>query len=92
MEKYWVYWTGIWGGLFASDVANATPKRHWLWSNDETLLQRLSQAAGKMSGECRKNMQGEALVTKYQKKDGSAGFSGSERMKSSQLGPKFHDV
>lgn len=64
---------------------NATPKRHRLWSNDSELLVRLSAAAGSMTGDQLANLQGQPLVKKYRKEDGTFGFSGvKDTMKKSQ--------
>lgn len=81
-----VWRTGIWGGYYAQEGdPNATPKRHRLWSNDSELLVRLSAAAGSMTGDQLANLQGQPLVKKYRKEDGTFGFSGvKDTMKKSQ--------
>ena len=40
---------GIWGGAYADDKSASTPKRHWMYSNDDGLLRRLALAAGSLS-------------------------------------------
>ncbi len=42
---------GIWGGAYADSKADATPKRHWLYSNDEQLVRRLCLASGVLTKE-----------------------------------------
>lgn len=85
MFLWQVYTCSIWGGLYATDIEKATPKRHILFSNDEELLKRLQAAAGHSTKERLSSMQGTALVTKTERDDGSSFFSGSAAMKSSQF-------
>ena len=80
-----VYSCGIWGGCYAYDRQESTPKRHQLWSNDEALLLRLSLAAGFLSKADLDMFTGEPLVKKTKRADGTTGFSGNrERLKASQ--------
>lgn len=74
----------IWGGLYADSPQLATPKPHIFYSNDEELLKRLQIAAGSASKQQLDAMQGPRLVEKYQKADGSMGFSGNAAMTASQ--------
>lgn len=82
-----VWRTGVWGGYYAHEGdPDATPKRHKLWSNDSELLVRLAAAAGSMTSDQLANLQGQPLVKKQRKEDGTVGFTGvKDLMKKSQL-------
>ena len=80
-----VYTCTIWGGLYGDSPETSTPKRHVLYSNDEDLLKRLEQAAGHATREQLSAMTGGSLVGKYERPDGTSGFSGNAAMKSSQF-------
>ena len=89
-----VYRIEIWGGLYCLEPGTARPKRHILWSNDETLLKRIRDLVGHATREQLQAMGGEVLVVPYTKNDGTTGFSGNgETMKQSQsLGCKFKNM
>lgn len=85
-----IFTLGIWGGAYATDRATTTPKRHWLWSNDEKLLSELGLAAGHLTAADLSSMEGDPLVKRRKKEDGSTSWSGiKERLHESQRGPKF---
>lgn len=84
-------WTqGIWGGAYAWDKGEATPKRHTLWSNDLRLLRELQLAAGHMSRQELDQFQGDPLVKRVRRDDGTYAWTGiKDRLSKSQLGPQF---
>ena len=76
---------GMWGGAWAASVEQGTPKRHWLWSNDQMLLRRVETAAGHMSGPALAALCGPALTKKRTRDDGTTSWSGQKTsMKQSQ--------
>lgn len=80
-----VHHTGIWGGAYASDPSLATPKRHWLYSNDPALLSRLEAAAGHLSKSQLDALGGEPLTKRQKGADGKVHWSGNkEAMSKSQ--------
>ena len=66
-SRYDIFKAGIWGGAYADAKDTATPKRHWLYSNDEMLLRRLSLAAGVLSKEELAEFGGEPTMKKSRK-------------------------
>ena len=83
-----IFKCGIWGGLYASDRSQATPKRHVLYSNDEKLLRELSMAAGHMTKEDMSSFTGDPLVKRQKREGGGESWSGVPGvMTNSQLGP-----
>ena len=87
--------TGIWGGKYGIE---GTPKRHWLYSNNRPVLQRLSALAGHMTQEECQTLQGGSLVKRSRRPDGSWVWSGDKsRMTASQmlcqkLPEQFHEL
>ena len=79
-----VHSCGIWGGAYG-DAGRCTPKRHAMWSNDRELVKRLHIASGHLSREQLDLFGGPPLTKKYRKPDGTAGYSGTPRLKQSQL-------
>ena len=85
-----IFTLGIWGGAYATNRSTTTPKRHWLWSNDEQLLSELGLAAGHLTAADLSSMEGDPLVKRRKKEDGSTSWSGiKERLHESQCGPEF---
>ena len=72
-----IWKTQIWGGAYATDRREATPKRHLLYSNDRRLLQELNQASGHLGREELAEFGGDPLVKRYKKADGSTGWTGN---------------
>ena len=72
-----VHSCGIWGGAYG-DAGRCTPKRHAMWSNDRELVKQLSREQLDLFG-------GQPLTKKCRKPDGTAGCSGTPRLKQSQL-------
>jgi hypothetical protein len=61
-----------------------------LWSNDEQLLSELGLAAGHLTAADLSSMEGDPLVKRRKKEDGSTSWSGiKERLHESQCGPEF---
>ena len=58
---------GIWGGAYADDKSASTPKRHWMYSNDEGLLRRLALAAGSLSKATLREFKGAPTMKKERK-------------------------
>ena len=84
--QQYVYTTSIWGGAYANDPSEATPKRHVLYSNDPALLSRLTTCAGHLTQEQLRALSGEPLVKKQKKADGTRTWQGcKETMGKSQL-------
>ena len=73
-----IFQTRIWGGAYAADTCAATPKRHVLYSNDASLLSRLSTAAGHLTGEELSALSGEKLVRKRKRDDGTETWTGNK--------------
>lgn len=71
-----VFKCGIWGGLYALDRSEASPKRHVLYSNDEKLLHELTLAAGHMTKEDMASFDGPALVKRQKREDGGESWTG----------------
>lgn len=80
---YYIWQTRIWGGKYADNPAEASAKRHALWSNDRSLSRELALASGTLSSEERRRF-GKSLVKKRLRDDGKASFSGNGDLKSSQ--------
>ena len=86
---------GIWGGAYADDKSASTPKRHWMYSNDEGLLRRLALAAGLLSKATLREFKGAPTMKKERKGPSKKGLvhwceknleaSGSPGNKSVQL-------
>ncbi|CAK9038692.1 unnamed protein product, partial [Durusdinium trenchii] len=74
--QQYVYTTSIWGGAYANDPSEATPKRHVLYSNDPVLLSRLTTCAGHLTQEQLRALSGEPLVKKQKKADGTRTWQG----------------
>ena len=79
----------MWGGAYALhslQETTASPKRHWLWSHDRSLLTRLEAAAGHLTGqELEALSQGPGLVKKQRTADGGVVFTGEkDALKASQ--------
>lgn len=86
MDHYNVWRTAIWGGYFADSPETATPKRHWFYSPDFQLLDRMQTEAGHMSKPELAELTGARLVKKRKTSDGNSNWSGDkELMKKSQL-------
>lgn len=84
-QKIPTWRVGMWGGAWAAAAEQGTPKRHWLWSNDEMLLRRVETAAGRMSGAALAALCGPALTKKRTREDGTKCWSGQKvSMKGSQ--------
>lgn len=82
-ERYSIFRSGIWGANYANDT-NCSAKRHWLYSNDSMLLQRLSDQAGHLAKEKRDALTVN-LVKKQKRADGSWTWSGDRStLKASQ--------
>ena len=80
-------WNSSWrqSNVFhVENFAEASPKRHQLWSNDEQLLQELEVAAGHLSKETLA-LFGQTLVMKKRKLDGASSFSGNKLSSSTQV-------
>ena len=95
LRLYEIFMTGIWGGKYGIE---GTPKRHWLYSNNRPVLQRLSALAGHMTQEERQTLQGGSLVKRSRRPDGSWVWSGDKsKMTASQmlcqkLPEQFHEL
>lgn len=88
-RKYWVFKGAVWGGAYSEDRSSATPKRHWLYSNDDKLLEELGLAAGHLTGKELAEMTGAPLVKKQKREDGSSSFTGNKDvLKQSQSCPR----
>lgn len=86
MDNYYVWKTAIWGGYFADSPETATPKRHWFYSPDFQLLDRMEKEAGHMSKPELAALSGDRLVKKRKTEDGNSVWSGDkDLMKQSQL-------
>ena len=84
-----IWRAAMWGGAYALhslQETTASPKRHWLWSNDRSLLKRLEAAAGHLTGqELEALSQGPGLVKKQRTADGGVVFTGEkDALKASQ--------
>lgn len=71
-----IFKCGIWGGLYALDRSEASPKRHVLYSNDEKLLHELTLAAGHMTKEDMASFDGPALVKRQKREGGGESWTG----------------
>lgn len=86
----WTPWfrSAFWGGAYALgaiEQESASPKRHWIWSNDRTLLRRVSIAAGRLSGEQLQQLQNKPLTTRKRDATGKIVWTGErEAMRQSQ--------
>ena len=95
LRLYEIFMTGIWGGKYGIE---GTPKRHWLYSNNRPVLQRLSALAGHMTQEECQTLQGGSLVKRSRRPDGSWVWSGDKsKMTASQmlcqkLPEQFHEL
>lgn len=80
-----IYESGFWGGAYACNRADATPKRHVVYSQDPFMIGRITALAGHLSGNELEELQQKQLVKRYKKADGTAGFSGDkDALKASQ--------
>ena len=83
LRKYQIFMAGIWGGKYGIE---GTAKRHWLYSSNRTVLNRLAALAGHMTTEERIALQGGSLVKRVRRPDGSWSWSGDKsKMKASQF-------
>ena len=82
-DTFCIWQTNIWGGKYADNPAEASAKRHVLWSNDKSLLRELALAAGTLSREDRA-LFGKSLVKKRARDDGTSSWSGNGALKASQ--------
>ena len=57
----------ILSGAYADDKSASTPKRHWMYSNDEGLLRRLALAAGSLSKATLREFKGAPAMKKERK-------------------------
>lgn len=86
----WTLWfrSAFWGGAYAlgaTEQATASPKRHWIWSNDRTLLHRVSIAAGRLNAEQLQQLQNKPLTTRKRDATGKVVWTGErEAMRQSQ--------
>ena len=71
-----IFKCGIWGGLYALDRSEASPKRHVLYSNDEKLLHELTLAASHMTKEDMASFDGPALVKRQKREGGGESWTG----------------
>ena len=78
-SRYDIFKAGIWGGAYADAKATATPKRYWLYSNDEMVLRRLSLAAGVLSKEELAEFGGEPTMKKSRKGEKDT-YTGSQQI------------
>ena len=63
-----------------------TPKRHWIWSNDESLVNGIIMDAGRMTREEMQRCSGKPLVRKYVDKQGKKRHAGNkEALRASQM-------
>lgn len=70
-----VYKGAIWHGLYY--FYQSTPKRQWLWSNDQELLNRIVACAGTMPPGTMRNFQGESLTKRRKGPEGKVSWSGN---------------
>lgn len=88
-RAYWIFKGAIWGGAYADNRAMSSPKRHWLYSNDDKLLSELGLAAGRLTGQELAEMTGPPLVKKQKREDGTSSFTGNkDALKESQCHPQ----
>ena len=73
-----VYKGSIWHGLYY--YYQSTPKRQWLWSNDQELLSRIVACAGTMPPGTMRNFQGESLTKRHKGPDGKVTWSGNGKV------------
>jgi len=76
LRLYEIFMTGIWGGKYGIE---GTPKRHWLYSNNRPVLQRLSALAGHMTQEECQTLQGGSLVKRSRLMDHGSGLETNQR-------------
>lgn len=85
MKEHRIYKQGVWGGAWADDRSQTTPKRHILYSNDIKLLRELGLAAASLKKEDLNKMCGEPLTKKIKKADGTTAWTGDkQRLSASQ--------
>ena len=84
-REYPLWRTEIWGGAYGNPE-ECTAKRHWLYSNDSMMLERLSAQAGHLSKEVLASFAGNKLTKRKRNADGSWTWSGNKDiLKASQF-------
>lgn len=74
-----IFKSGMWGGYYSSDPSQSTPKRHWLYSNDRMMLERIFNVAGRMTADQLAQLSGPALTTRKRNADGKLVWSGVKK-------------